>query len=267
MNALTMAVADGATIARRNAIKIKRNPDILGLVVMTPIMFVLLFAYVFGSSIDIPGMSYKEYMLPGIFVQTAIFGATLSGYGLVEDLRLGIIDRFRSLPMAPSAVLVGRTVSDVIANVVSIVAMAAVGLLIGWRIDSTPQEALLAFVVLLLFGYALSWVTSTIALLIRTTEVYNNAVTMAIFPLVFLSNTFVDSDRLPGPLKVIAEWNPTSAVTQAARELFGNTSPQMAAPGAWPLQHPVPASLIWIALILAVFVPLATWRYKKAVSR
>ncbi|MPZ62372.1 MAG: ABC transporter permease [Propionibacteriales bacterium] len=267
MNAVAMAVADGATIAKRNAVKIRRVPDILGFVILSPVMFVLLFAYVFGSVIEIPGMSYREFLLPGIFTQTVIFGAALTGLGVTEDLQKGIIDRFRTLPMAPSAVLVGRTTSDVIANVISLTAMSLTGLLVGWRIHTSPHEAALGFVLLLLFAYALSWVMAVVGLAIRTPEVYNNASFMVILPLSFIANTFVDSTRLPGPLRVVAEWNPVSAVTQAVRELFGNTSSAMAVPEAWPLQHPLLASLLWIAVILAVFVPLATWRYKKAVSR
>ncbi|MGH3389258.1 MAG: ABC transporter permease [Actinomadura sp.] len=267
MNAAQMAITDGVTIARRNAIKIKRNPDLLGFVVMQPIMFVLLFSYIFGSAIDIPGMSYREFMLPGIFAQTAIFGAILTGYGLALDLQKGIIDRFRTLPMSPSAVLIGRTASDVFSNVVSLIAMVLVGLIVGWRIHTPPQDALLGFLVLLLFAYACSWLMAVIALAIRTPEVYNNAASIVVFPLTFIANTFVDSGRLPGPLKVAAEWNPVSAVTQAARELFGNTNPAMPVPEAWPLQHPVAASLLWAALMLAVFIPLATRLYKKAVSR
>jgi ABC transporter DrrB family efflux protein len=267
MNTVQMAITDGFTIAWRNAIKIKRAPDLLGFVIFQPVMFVLLFAYVFGSAIEIPGMSYREYMLPGVFTQTAIFGALLTGYGLVLDLQKGIIDRFRSLPMSPSAVLIGRTSSDVFSNVVSLVAMALVGLIVGWRVHTSPLEALFAFALLLLFAYAISWVLATVALLIRTPEVYNNASTMVIFPVVFIANTFVDSSRLPGPLRVIAEWNPVSAVSQAIRELFGNTSAALPTPGAWPLQHPVAASLLWTALLLVVFVPLATRCYKKAVSR
>jgi ABC transporter DrrB family efflux protein len=267
MNTVQMAITDGLTIARRNAIKIKRAPDLLGFVIMQPIMFVLLFAYVFGSAIEVPGMSYREFMLPGIFTQTAIFGALLTGYGLVLDLQKGIIDRFRSLPMSPSAVLIGRTSSDVFSNVVSLVAMAAVGLIVGWRIHTSAADALLGFLVLLLFAYAISWVMAVVAMSIRTPEVYNNASTMVIFPVVFIANTFVDSSRLPGPLRVIAEWNPVSAVTQATRELFGNTNPAMPVSGAWPLRHPVAASLLWTAVLLAVFIPLATRAYQKAVSR
>jgi ABC transporter DrrB family efflux protein len=267
MNAVHMAVADGMTIARRNAIKIRRRPDILGFVIMVPITLILLFAYVFGSAIEVPGMSYREFMLPGVFTQTAIFGAMLTGLGLVEDLRAGIIDRFRSLPMSPSAVLIGRTGSDVIANVVSLVVMIGTGLVVGWRIHGPARDALLGFALLLLFAYALSWVMAALALAIRSPEAFNNASFLVVYPLSFLANTFVDSSRLPGPLRVVAEWNPTSAVTQATRDLFGNTDPGMPTAGAWPLQHPLLASVLWIALILAVFVPLATRRYRKAVSR
>jgi ABC-2 type transport system permease protein len=228
---------------------------------------VLLFAYVFGNAIEVPGMSYREFVLPGVFVQTMIYGASITGLGLVDDLQKGIIDRFRTLPMSPSAVLVGRTSTDLLMSVISLVVMALMGLVVGWRIDAPPQRVILGFLLLLLFAYALSWVMAVIALSIRTPEVYNNANFLVIFPMSFIANTFVDSARLPGPLRVIAEWNPASALTQAARELFGNTHPAMPVSDAWPLQHPVLASLLWIALLLAVFVPMATRRYKKAVSR
>lgn len=267
MNALAAAISDGITIAKRNALQIRRTPDLMGLVVMTPIMFVLLFAYVFGSQITIPGTSYRQYMLAGIFTQTVIFGSTITGYGLVQDLQKGIVDRFRSLPMSPSAVLVGRTVSDLAANVASLVVMVATGLLIGWRVHGTPQDVLAGFLLLLLFGFALSWVMAWVALVIRTPESYNNASGMAVFPLVFLANTFIDTTRLPAPLRVIAEWNPVSAVTQAARRLFGNTSAATPLPHVWPLRHPVASSVLWAMLILVAFVPLTTWQYQKTVSR
>jgi ABC-2 type transport system permease protein len=267
MNALEMAVSDGITIARRNVIRIRRAPDLLAFVILTPIMLLLLFAYVFGSVIDIPGMSYREFMMPGIFVQTTIYGASLTGLGLVEDLQKGIVDRFRSLPMSSMAVLLGRTTSDVLANVISLVVMTLVGLGVGWRIHTAPYEAILGVGLLLLFAYALSWVMAVVGLALRTPEAYNSAGFLVIVPLSFIANTFVDSTRLPGPLRVAAEWNPASAVTQAARELFGNTNAAIAVSDAWPLQHPVLASLLWTALLLAVFVPLATWRFKKAVGR
>jgi ABC-2 type transport system permease protein len=262
-----MVVADAATIAKRNLIKIKRVPDLLVFTVMSPIMFVLLFAYIFGSTISIPGMSYREFLIAGIFAQTVVFGSTFTGAGLAEDMQKGIIDRFRSLPMAPSAVLVGRTVSDVVINVISLAVMSITGLLVGWRIRSSVLDAAIGFALLLLFAYALSWVMAVIGLLIRTPEVFNNASFMVIFPLTFIANTFVQSSKLPTPLRVIAEWNPISALTQATRERFGNTSPQSPPPQVWPLLHPDLTVLIWTALILLVFVPLAVRQYERTVSR
>jgi ABC-2 type transport system permease protein len=267
MTALLMSLGDGAVVAKRNLIKIKRVPDLLVFSTLSPIMFVLLFAYVFGSAIEVPGVSYREFLMAGIFTQTVIFGATITGSGLAQDIQRGIIDRFRSLPMSRSAVLVGRTTSDLVNNVIVIVVMSITGLLVGWRIHSSVLEALAGFGLLLLFAYALSWPMAVVGLSVRSPEVFNNASFMVVFPLTFIANTFVDASRLPGPLRVFAEWNPISAVTQAARELFGNTNPAVPAPDAWPLQHPVITSLVWVVVLLAVFVPLAIHRYKKAVSR
>ncbi|NLU82146.1 ABC transporter permease [Rhodococcus sp. HNM0569] len=267
MSALSYAVSDGITIAKRNLIKIKRVPDLLVFTTLSPIMFVLLFAYVFGGAIDIPGMSYREFLIAGIFTQTVIFGSTWTGLGMAEDLQKGIVDRFRSLPMASSAVLTGRTTSDVLINVISLVVMSLTGLIVGWRIHTDPLRALAAYLLLLLFAYSLSWVMAVVGLWIRTPEVFNNASFIVIFPLSFVANTFVDPSSLPGPLRVVAEWNPVSAVTQAARDLFGNTNPAVPPPEAWPLRNAEITSLIWSAALLAVFVPFAIWRYKKAVSR
>ncbi|ACU35427.1 ABC transporter permease [Actinosynnema pretiosum subsp. pretiosum] len=267
MTAFIQALGDSAVVARRNLIRIKRVPDLLVFATLQPIMFVLLFSYVFGGSIDIPGMAYEEFLMAGIFAQTVIFGSTTTGSGLAEDMQKGVIDRFRSLPMARSAVLAGRTASDLVSNAISVVVMSLTGLLVGWRIHSSPLEALAGFALLLLFAYAMSWVMALVGLMVRTPEVFNNASFMAIFPLTFIANTFVQEGNLPGPLKVFAQWNPVSAVTQAARVLFGNTNPLFPPPDAWPLQHPVLATLGWVVLILAVFVPLATRQYRRAVSR
>jgi ABC-2 type transport system permease protein len=267
MTAAVKAFGDGLVIAKRNLIKIKRVPDLLVFSTISPIMFVLLFAYVLGSGIVIPGMSYREYLMAGIFAQTMIFGATITGSGLAQDLQRGIVDRFRSLPMAQSAVLVGRTTSDLANNIIVIVVMSVTGLLVGWRIRSSFLEALAGFALMLAFAYALSWAMAVIGLLVRSPEVFNNASFIAVFPLTFIANTFVSTATLPGPLKVVAEWNPVSALVQAVRELFGNVSPQMPAADAWPLQHPVIATLGWTVVLLLIFVPLAIQRYKKAVSR
>jgi len=260
-------LADGAVIAKRNVIKIRRVPEVLVFVLLSPIMFVLLFAYVFGDSIDIPGGDYREFLIAGIFAQTVLFGATFTGAGLAEDMQKGIIDRFRSLPMSRSAVLVGRTASDVIYNVLSIVIMSVAGLLVGWRIHNSLFEALGGFLLLLLFAYAFSWVMAYVGLAIPSVEVINQASFMILFPITFVANTFVPSENLPPVLQTFAEWNPVSAVTQAARELFGNIPDGTPQPTAWPLENPVIYSLIWIVGIIAVFAPLSVRKYKSASRR
>lgn len=267
MNTLTMAAVDGVTIAKRNIIKVKRVPDLLVFTVMSPIMFVLVFAYIFGSAINLEGMSYREFLIGGIFAQTVIFGATWTGLSIAEDMQKGIIDRFRSLPMSPSALLIGRTTSDVAINAISLVVMSLTGLAVGWRIRTSFWEAVAGFALLLLFAYAVSWIMAVIGLVISSPEVFNNASFMVIFPLTFIANTFVPAEALPAAIRPIAQWNPVSAITQASRELFGNTHPSMPAPDVWPLQNPVLATLGWVAVILVVFVPLAINRYQKAVSR
>jgi ABC-2 type transport system permease protein len=264
---LRAALGDGAVVAKRNLIKIKRVPDILVFTTLQPIMFILLFAYVFGSAIETPGVNYREFLIAGIFAQTVIFGATFTGAGLADDMQKGIIDRFRSLPMSRSAVLVGRTASDILYNVLVITVMSLTGLLVGWRIRTSVLEAVAGFLLLLLFAYAISWVMAYVGLLVPTPEVVNNAAFIVIFPLTFIANTFVPSAGLPGPLRTFAEWNPVSAVTQAARELFGNVGAGVPTPEVWSLQHPVLYTLLWVGIILAVFVPLATWQYKRAASR
>jgi ABC-2 type transport system permease protein len=267
MSMVMEALGDGAVVTKRNLIKIKRVPDLLVFSTISPIMFVLLFAYVFGAGIAVPGLSYKEFLMAGIFAQTVIFGATITGSGLADDMQKGIIDRFRSLPMSRSAVLVGRTTSDLVNNVLVLVVMSVTGLIVGWRIHSSFWEALTGYVLLLLFAYALSWGMAIIGLAIRSPEVFNQASFMVIFPITFIANTFVPTDNMPGVLKVVAEWNPVSALTQAVRELFGNTSPAMPPPDAWPLQHALGMSLVWVVVMLAIFVPMAVNRYKRAVSR
>src|SRR5690606_15439361 len=226
MNALSWAVADGFVVAKRNLIKVKRVPEMIVWVLLSPIMFVLLFAYVFGGSIAVPGgVDYREFLIAGIFAQTVVFGATYTGASLAEDMQKGIIDRFRSLPMSRSAVLFGRTASDVFYNVMSIGIMALTGWLVGWQIRTSVWEAVAGFIVLLLFSYAFSWVMATVGLLVPNVEVINNASFMVIMPLTFISNAFVPAENLPTPLRIFAEWTPVSAVTQSARELFGNTNP------------------------------------------
>jgi len=225
-------------------------------------------AFIFGSgAIEIPGISYREYLMGGIFVQTVVFGATITGSGLADDVRKGIIDRFRSLPMARSAVLIGRTTSDLLNNMLVVVIMAITGLFVGWRIHTPFYEAIWGFVLLLAFAYAISWVMASVGLSVSSVEVVNNAAFLVIFPLTFISNAFVATSQLPGPLQTFAEWNPVSAVTEAVRVLFGNTSDQLPPSDAWPMENPILASVLWIVVILAVFIPVAIDRYRRAAAR
>ncbi len=263
------AVADSAVVTRRNLIKIKRVPDLLVFSTISPIMFILLFAYVFGSAINtrLPGVGYREFLIPGIFVQTVIFGATVTGAGLADDIQKGIIDRFRSLPMSRSAVLVGRTTSDVLNNVLVVVIMSITGLIVGWRIRSSVGEALGGFLLILGFAYAMSWIMALIGLVVRSAEVVNNASFVISFPLTFIASTFVPTDNFPPVLKVIANWNPVTSATQAARELFGNTGTATAPTHPWPLHHPVIYTVLWIVGLLVVFVPLSVRQYRVAAAR
>jgi ABC-2 type transport system permease protein len=267
MTSFAWTLADGLAVAQRNLIKIKRVPEVLVWVLISPIMFVLLFAFVFGGAIEVPGLDYREFLIAGIFAQTVVFGATYTGAGLAEDMQKGIIDRFKSLPMSRSAVLMGRTSADIVYNVLSITIMALTGLLVGWRIHTSVLEAAAGFALLLLFAYAFSWVMATVGLMVPSPEVVNNASFMVIMPLTFISNAFVPIETLPTALRIFAEWNPVSAVTQAARNLFGNTNPLAPPPDVWPMQNPELYTLIWVVVLVGVFAPISVRLYKNAASK
>jgi ABC-2 type transport system permease protein len=266
------ALGDGGVVARRNLIKISRVPELLVFTTAQPIMFVVLFAYVFGGAVDVPGVNYREFLMAGIFAQTVVFGATLTGSGLADDIQKGIIDRFRSLPMSRSAVLVGRTTSDVLNNLIVVIVMALTGLVVGWRIHTSALEALGGFALLLLFSYAFSWVMAWVGLVVPSVEVVQNASFIVLFPLTFAASTFVPLESLPGPLQTFAEWNPVTTLSEACRNLFGNVpaDPSLrnsAVSDAWSIQHPTLYTLLWAAVVLAVFVPVATRQYVRAAAR
>lgn len=261
--ALSRFLSDGYVATWRNIKKIVRVPDILVFTLIQPIMFVLLFTYVFGSSINVPGEDYTSFLMAGIFAQTIVFGSTYSGSAMAQDLKDGIIDRFRTLPMNGSAVLVGRTLGDLVINVLSLVVMMLTGLVVGWRVESSFPQFLAGVGLLLLFSYSFSWVMAFLGLTVRSPEVINNASFLILFPLTFISNAFVPSENLPGPLRVFAEWNPVSALVQAVRELFGNVPTGSPVSDAWPLQNPVLYVPIFAALMLVVFVPLSIRRFAR----
>lgn len=267
MTSLTRSLRDATVIAHRNVIRIRRVPDVMAFVLVQPLMFVLLFAYVFGGSITIEGGNYREFLIAGIFAQTVVFGATFTGAGLAEDLQKGLISRFRSLPMARSAVVAGRTASDVIYNALSLIVMSVAGLIVGWRIRGSVIDAVVAFALLLFFAYAFSWVMACIGLLVPTPEVVNNASFIVLFPMTFIANTFVPSESLPAGLRTFADWNPISAITQATRELFGNIPRGAPDPTSWPMRNSIEYTLIWTIGLIAVFAPLATRLYQRSGGR
>ncbi|GAA4883628.1 ABC transporter permease [Serinicoccus chungangensis] len=258
--------SDVRTVTWRNLIKFRRNPEILLFAVLQPIMFVLLFSQVYGGSIQIDGGNYTDYLMAGIFGQTVLFGSTFSGYQMAQDLKEGMIDRFRTLPMHDSAVLFGRTNADLVLNGVSVVIMMLSGALVGWRFHEGWLSFLGGVGILLLFSYAFSWVMALLGIVVRTPEVINNASFMILFPLTFISNAFVQSDNLPPVLETFANWNPISALVQAARELFGNTG-AAPTPDTFPMQNPILTTVAGSLLMLAVFVPLAVNRFRQASSR
>jgi ABC-2 type transport system permease protein len=265
---LATVASDGWTLTRRNLFRMARNPEMVVWSTIMPIMFVVLFVYVFGSNIDLPAISYKDYVMAGIFAQTVVFGSANTGVGLADDIQKGIIDRFRSLPMARSAVLVGRTTGDLVNNVLIMIVMIAVGLAIGWRTDANILSVFAGILLLLGFSYVMSWISAAIGLTVKSVEVANSAGFIWMFPLTFISSIFIDISDLPWLFRVFAEWNPLSALTAAARELFGNTSPAMEqSSDAWPIENPVLASILWMIVILVIFVPLAVRQYKKAAAR
>ncbi|WP_067430094.1 ABC transporter permease [Nocardioides jensenii] len=251
-------------IVRRNLIHIKRMPEMLMDVTIQPVMFVMLFAFVFGGSIQTGSPSgYREWLLGGIMGQTIAFASFVVAVGLTADIDKGIVDRMRSLPINPAAVLVGRSISSLLHSSIGIVVMSLTGLVIGWRIRGSVFDAVLAYVLLLLWGFAMIWVGILVGSKMRSVEAVNGVMFTTMFPITFLANTFAPTENMPTALRWLAEWNPISALVQAVRELWGNTSP-VASDAALPLQHPVLTTFIWTIGITVVIAPLAirTFRHR-----
>ena len=267
LGSLRWLVSDSFTIIRRNLTQIRRVPEKLLDVTIQPIMFVVLFGFVFGGAINVPdGIDYRSFLMAGIFTQSIAFLAVGTAVGMTEDMKTGVMDRFRSLPISRAAVLFGRTFSDLIQSALGATVLGVTGAVVGWRIHESVLSAVAGFAVLLLFGFAMSWIGILLGLVVKTTEGAQGVGFMAIFPLTFASNAFVPTDGMPKYLRIFAEWNPISATTAALRSLFGNTGPALQS-GAWPMRHPVEASVIWSVALLVVFVPLAIWRYRQTVSQ
>ena len=246
------------TIVRRNLIHIKRMPEMLMDVTIQPVMFVLLFAFVFGGSIAVPGTpgGYREWLLAGIMAQTIAFAAFVVAVGLTADIDKGIVDRMRSLPINPAAVLVGRSISSLMHSSIGIVVMSLTGLLIGWRIRNGFADAVLAYLLLLMWGFAMIWVGILVGSAMRSVEAVNGLMFTTMFPITFLAATFAPTEAMSPWLRTIAEWNPISCLAQAVRELWGNTGPAPS-DAALPMQYPVVSTIIWTIAITAVMAPLA----------
>lgn len=250
-------VGDTLVLAERNLRRLPRAPDLVIGFTIQPVMFVLLFVYVFGGAISTPGYEYEDFLLPGIIVQNIAFGGFVTALGLSEDLNKGLIDRFRSLPMSRAAVLAGRTLADVVTNAIAIVTLVATGLIIGFSFQTGVLEVLAGVALLLFFGFAMSWVFALIGMLVSSPEAANAVGFTVIFPLTFISSAFVPVESMPSALQAFAEANPFTIVVDAMRHLWVDA----------PAGDSVWQALVWAGVILAVFVPLSVSRYRKAASR
>ena len=259
------AIMDSLVITKRQLLQLARVPEVLIFSTIQPVMFVLLFRYVFGGSIETgqPG-GYVQLLMPGIFVQTVAFTLAATASGLAEDMKKGLIDRFRSLPISRSALIVGRTLGDSLLNIVVLAVMGMAGYLVGWRPTSGLLKVALAFLFLLFFGYALSWVGVYIGLSARDARVVQNVSFLVTFPLTFLSNAFAPTTGMPRPLQYVAEWNPVSTMVAACRQLFGLENQFGATAGSFPSENPLTMSFIYMGLIMIVFVPMSVKKYKNA---
>ncbi len=262
---LAQEVADGFVMTWRNLKRVPRIPELWIFAILQSIMFVLLFAYVFGGAIPLPGGgSYTEYLMPGIFAQTIVFASATTAITLTYDLTKGIIDRFRSLPMARSAVLSGRTFADVVYNLGILVVLMVTGFAVGWRVHAGIGEFLAGVGLLVVFTYAMAWLGVWIGLAVKTPEATQQLAFTVLFPITFVSNVFVPTQSLPDWLRPVAEWNPTSALTAATRQLWGNPNPFSAS--GFPAEHPIELTLIWVVVLVAIFAPLGILRYRSMSS-
>jgi ABC-2 type transport system permease protein len=254
---------DVIVLAGRSLARIRREPETLSDVTIQPVLFVLLFAYVFGGAIHIPGGgSYHEYLIGGMLGMGLASTGPGTAVALVSDMSSGIIDRFRSLPMSRAAVLAGRTLADLLTQVIGVLVVSGMGLAIGWRVHAGPGHVLAAFGLALLFGYSFTWLGACLGMLLRSAEAAQQSGFILFLPLMFVSNAFVPTQGMPGWLRTIADWNPLSAVAAACRRLVGNPDPSVGL-HAWPMQHPELAVTLWSAVLLAVFAPLAVTLYRR----
>jgi ABC-2 type transport system permease protein len=260
------SLTDIWAMTRRNLVHISREPMQLSDVTLQPVLFTALFVYIFGGAIPIPGGgSYKDYLLAGILALNLVTSTMGTAVGLSTDLHEGMIDRFRALPMWRSAVLVGRSVADLMTSCLCALIVALTGLAVGWRADASIASIIGGFLLILFFAYSLAWIAACVGLNSKSPESAASFGFIVLFPLAFVSNAMVPTLHMPGWLQAIADWNPVSAVCAAVRHLWGNPNPS-AVVQAWPMQHPIEASLIWSAAILAIAAPLAAYFFRRRIT-
>jgi ABC-2 type transport system permease protein len=266
MSAAQAFAADTWVIARRGIKHMRRQPEALSDATIQPIMFVLLFAFVFGGAISVPGGgSYKEFLMGGIFAQTIVFGCFGVAMALAHDRSNGAIDRFHSLPIARATFLSGHAVASLIRSLIPIAFMTAAGLAVGWRIHSGVGDALVGYGLMIAFSFAVIWIGVMMASVVSTPEAVQGIAFIAIFPITFIASTFVPTSTLPGVLKTFAEWNPTSSLANSLRHQFGNPGGAIHHDAIFPLAHPVAYTLLWAALIVAVCAPLSVALYQRSI--
>ena len=253
--------ADTLVITWRNLKRIPRIPELAIFAILQSIMFVLLFAFVFGGAIPLPGGgSYREYLMPGIFAQTIVFAAATTAVGMRDDLNKGLLDRFRSLPMARSSVIIGRIVADVVYNAGILVVLMISGYVVGWRVNTGIVELLAGIGLLLLFALAMTAIGVWLGLVVPSVEVAQQVSFTVLFPITFISNVFVPPQSLPDFLQPVAEWNPVSTLTAATRELWGNPNPYVGSGLAG--EQPALVTVLWVIVIIAIFLPAGVRRYQ-----
>lgn len=259
---LAQFLSDVWVLTKRSIARIRREPETLSEVTIQPVMFVLMFAYVFGGAIAIPGGgNYHEYLIGGMLGMGLAQTAPGTAVAVVSDMSTGLIDRFRSLPMSRAAVLTARTIADLLTQVIGAAVVAGVGLAIGWRVHTGPVDVIEAFALALLFGYAFTWAGVCLGMVLRSPEAAQQSGFVIFLPLTFISSAFVPTQGMPGWLQPVAEWNPMSSLAAACRELFGNPNPASLV-DAWPAQHAELAVICWSVGMLAVFAPLAVRLYR-----
>ena len=255
-------LSDSLVITKRQVLQLARIPELLIFSTIQPVMFVLLFRFVFGGSISTgqPG-GYVQLLMPGIFVQTVAFTLAATASGLAQDMQKGLIDRFRSLPISRGAVVIGRTFGDALLNILVLAVMATAGFAVGWRPTSGFLRISLGFLFLFAFGYALSWIGIYVGLVVRDARVVQNVGFSVTFPMTFLSNAFAPTTGMPRALQYVAEWNPVSSMVAACRQLFGLKNEFGATASSWPSQHPLETSLLYMLLLMVIFIPLSVRKY------